>query len=215
MLWNCSTLIVWRNDLAQISLNPAFITLKTLKIDTPLHQFQSDTITLTVSRRKIQITKPGSSEIFSLHAVQGIGMLDLFEEYESDLDAHHVKQRNILLFSVFLMLGGFLLLVALFALAGTLLIVGGLAVFIFLRPGRKPRLKSVIRLIIDGVQRDFEYDKEKVNLQDLRTIVHFIKSQINLQAKIATSEAEEKVILHRIKADLLQAMAKCEVVEEK
>ena len=125
---------------------------------------------------KLYITSATGTETFALRSINGIGVIDLLERYNSMLSA--VKSINFSnqLNGILCVAGG--VLIALFAFSNDIPLGGifglgfiGLGIYFFSRKRIKPELLSSVRIMLNGMNRDFEFNKRKVNSTDVANFV--------------------------------------------
>jgi len=133
-----------------------------------ISNFESPEISIQLSDEKLYIKTISTSETFALRSINGIGIVDLVERYNQELSQYNQKKSPWLhyVFGALLMIGG---LASLFddktegneAGSSFLFILLGALLFYFgnKRKGVEPTLKTAVRIMISGVNRDFEFDK--------------------------------------------------------
>lgn len=128
-----------------------------------LSNFESHEISIKLTDEKLYIKTPTTAETFALRSVNGIGIVDLIEKYNQDLTKYNASKNAPLVFYIFggiFLLGGFASFsdgagTALFSL-----IIGGLIIYWgSTKQAIEPSLQSAVRLMISGMNRDFEFDK--------------------------------------------------------
>ncbi|MDU0808028.1 hypothetical protein [Aquirufa regiilacus] len=124
--------------------------------------FESPEISIKLTDEKLYIKTLSSSETFALRSINGIGIVDLIDKYNVELTAQKNAKKPTGLY----ILGGFLLLAGIGNIAVSIgpalifIILGG-AVFYWAstQQAPEPTLKSAVRIMISGMNRDFEFDK--------------------------------------------------------
>lgn len=141
---------------------------------------------LSLTNEKIHIQSNVSQEAIALRSVYGIGVIDLVDRYNKELTAHKALKQYVTL-GIFLMVMSVVAALMLFYLEEILaaLIVGGvffLAGIIYYtryNDTDKPSLKSAVRIMITGTQRDFEFDKAQSNATDVANFVAQVENTLS------------------------------------
>jgi hypothetical protein len=128
---------------------------------------------------KLFITGATGTEAFALRSINGIGVVDLVDKFNDDLTKFKKQKQGfkILLISsiVFLIVG----LISVFDSsqsdsAITVISLGAAGVAFSLYQMKKtlePQMMSVVRIMLNGMNRDFEFNKRKVNSTDVANFV--------------------------------------------
>jgi hypothetical protein len=127
--------------------------------------FESPEISIKLTEEKIYIKTPATSETFALRSINGIGIVDLVDRYNQELSENKAKNSPLKLY----LLGGFFLALGIASLADSIKYIGTALFFLILGAGliywgtkkqaNKPTLLSAVRIMISGMNRDFEFDK--------------------------------------------------------
>lgn len=124
--------------------------------------FESPEISIKLTDEKLYIKTLSSSETFALRSINGIGVVDLVEKYNQEL----TDKKNASKPTGLYVLGGFLLLAGIGNIAvsigpalGCFLLAGGVFYWASTKQIAEPILKSGVRIMIGGMNRDFEFDK--------------------------------------------------------
>jgi hypothetical protein len=125
--------------------------------------FESPEISIKLTDEKLYITTLSSSETFALRSINGIGVVDLVEIYNQELSAYNTKKNAPIAYYI---IGGIFLLGGLAnfskdagaAIMG-LVLGGGIMYWGSTKQAVEPSLQSAVRIMISGMNRDFEFDK--------------------------------------------------------
>jgi len=135
-----------------------------------------DGLEFKLTNDKLFITGATGTETFALRSVNGIGVIDHVDRYNESLSALKTLSRGNQINGTLCVAGG--LVVAGFAFSKDIVIGGlfglgfiGLGVYLFTRTVNKPELLSSVRIMLNGMNRDFEFNKRKVNSTDVANFV--------------------------------------------
>lgn len=136
--------------------------------------FESPEISIKLTDEKLYIKTLSSSETFALRSINGIGIVDLIEKYNLELAAQKNAKKPTGLY----ILGGFLLLAGIGNLAVSIgpalifiLLGGGVFYWASTQQAPDPILNSAVRIMISGMNRDFEFDKSGPYLNQIAELV--------------------------------------------
>ncbi|HQZ26011.1 MAG TPA: hypothetical protein PLD18_11995 [Flavobacterium sp.] len=135
-----------------------------------LSQFKSDFFEVTLNSDQLFVHTSTSEEVFALRSINGISIVDLVDEYNTELTDWKKKANTPYYMYLF---GGFFLLIDIVAVAsggfgnGKIIpsIVIGIALIYFgykkqnKSKTEKPNLMSSLRIMLNGGVKDFKFDK--------------------------------------------------------
>ncbi len=137
--------------------------------------FESTEISIKLTDEKLYIRTLTTSETFALRSVNGVGIVDLVEKYNEELTVFKNKKNSP---TFFFFLGGltaFIGLVSISISVGiTFILLAGGGLFIYLGSNInviEPTLKSAVRIMISGNNRDFEFDKSGSNSSKIAELI--------------------------------------------
>jgi hypothetical protein len=113
---------------------------------------------------KLYIKTPASQETFALRSLNGIGVIDLVEEYNRDLVEYNKKKSEANKAKFLIGCSAAIAVFSYFTLGefGVIMAVAGLAggVMLLRKVGKieMPFLKSAVRIMMSGNSRDFSFD---------------------------------------------------------
>ena len=130
-------------------------------MNTTLTHFQTDNLEIKLTEEKLFITTPTSTETFALRSIDGIGVIDLVDGLNANLRLYKQVRFNNIVF----MVGGIILFLFGFFSAIMFGIGAAIIALIFFNMKRqvKPTLKSAVRIMMTGGNRDFIFDKANTN----------------------------------------------------
>lgn len=128
---------------------------------------------------KLFITGATGTEAFALRSINGIGVVDLVDKFNDDLTKFKKQKQG------FKILLGFSIVFLIVGLPGlfdstqsesaiTVISFGasGVALALYLmKKTLEPQMMSVVRLMLNGMNRDFEFNKRKANSTDVANFV--------------------------------------------
>jgi hypothetical protein len=125
--------------------------------------FESPEISIKLTDEKLYIKTRTSNETFALRSVNGVGIVDLIEKYNQELKLYNNQKSNPLMISI---LGGAFICIGLISIVSSIgmtifFFIIGIILFIISSNSNliAPNLKSAVRIMISGINRDFEFDK--------------------------------------------------------
>jgi len=148
--------------------------------------FESPEISIKLTDEKLYIITPTTSETFALRSVNGIGIVDLVDKYNQELTVQKNAKSPILIY----IFGGLFLIGGLMNLskgigAGIIGIIlgGGLIYWGTSQKPNDPTLKTAVRLMISGMNRDFEFDKSGAYSSQIAELVVKIEETLTAYHK--------------------------------
>ena len=154
-------------------------------MENTLSHFQVSGLEIKLTEDKLFINTSISNEAFALRSVDGIGIVDLVEQYNNCLWANQQQLKS----SITPILGGitFILMGIFFGYqisqyAGIFIFIIGVLVLawgISLRKGIvEPTLKSSVRIMMSGGNRDFMFDKADTNSNSVAEFVAKVENTL-------------------------------------
>ncbi len=138
-------------------------------MSTTISQLQTEGLQIKLTDEKLFINTSTSSETFALRSIDGIGVIDLVDKLNEEMTAFkkaRVGFINLIVSGSFFFLGGIYFVNIDSSVGfGTLLLGAGMAGFGLykLNGYTKPTLKSAVRIMMTGGNRDFMFDKANSN----------------------------------------------------
>jgi hypothetical protein len=160
-----------------------------------LSQLDAGSLDIKLTSEKLFINTPTSNEAFALRSVNGIGVIDLLDEYNNLLT--YCKESKIkaiigVCFGAFLAVVGAILIVTqiqsdkgiipelIFTGIGLLITLPGIA---YLNKPVQPKLMSAVRIMMSGGNRDFKFDKTGVKSGNVAEFVAKVESTLTAYHK--------------------------------
>ncbi len=154
-------------------------------MSTTISQLKTEGLQIKLTDEKLFINTSTSSETFALRSIDGIGVIDLVDDLNQRLNEYKVLQTQaitwIILGLVFLILGIFFISLLGIAPASFMLILSfGLMIFGFYIKNKfqKPTLKSAVRIMMTGGNRDFTFDKANSNSIEVAEFVSKVEDTL-------------------------------------
>jgi hypothetical protein len=142
-----------------------------------ISQLQTEGLEIKLTDEKLFITTSTSTETFALRSIDGIGVIDLIDKLNEEM-TEYKKARlgfiNLLLMGSIILIGGlYIMTIDISTGFGTLLFGGAMGGFGFYSMNNKPKptLKSAVRIMMTGGNRDFTFDKAHANSSDVAEFV--------------------------------------------
>jgi hypothetical protein len=147
-----------------------------------LSQFKTSDLEIKLTNEKLFINTVSSNETFALRSVNGIGVVDLVDDYNKALTLWKSKREKEIAIYV---TGGIFVLVGLFSLSlfiefAILLFISGALLFLLgsVQKNIKPTLMSAVRIMMSGGNRDFQFDKTSVSSDKIAEFVAEVESTL-------------------------------------
>jgi hypothetical protein len=148
-----------------------------------------DGLDIRLDSEKIYLKTAVASEAFALRAINGIGVIDLIDRYNAELTIWKQEKRQsevhmivgyiflvicfcITLYSLYLKNYGFLFTAVVF-------LIVAIVSFNKSTVGEKPTLMTVVRIVMHGVNRDFEFNKAHVDSVKVANFVAQIEQTLS------------------------------------
>lgn len=144
-----------------------------------LSQFKSDFFEVTLNSDQLFVHTSTSEEVFALRSINGISIVDLVDEYNTELTAWKKKSNGSKWFYFF---GGLLLFSSIINAQkdpekiGISIVLGLLLIFFGYKKQNKsktekPSLMSSLRIMLNGGVRDFKFDKADISSANIADFV--------------------------------------------
>lgn len=138
-------------------------------MENTLKTLETDGLSIKLTDEKLFINTATSMETFALRSIDGIGVIDLVQELNEEITGYKQKNNvqvvNVISGIIILIMGLYICSVDI-TIGSTVSIVGlAFAGFAYLsKMGTiKPTLKSAVRIMMAGGNRDFVFDKANSN----------------------------------------------------
>jgi hypothetical protein len=155
-----------------------------------LSQLDAGSLTIKLTSDKLYINTPTSNEAFALRSIDGVGVIDLIENYNEALTQHKQNQSNVVkIFGVGLLVvaGGIYSFIESInsdsSIIGSLILlfigIGiSLVTFFAIRKAKEPQMLSAVRIMMRSGNRDFQFDKTGSNSEEIAEFVAKIESTL-------------------------------------
>lgn len=155
-----------------------------------LSQFNADNLDIKLTSEKLFINTAASSEAFALRSVNGIGVVDLVDDYNKALTAWKtVRLSQKIALGTGIIFG----IMGLWNLQNSAGFGFGVIVFgcIFAIPAligmnetnNEPKLMSAVRIMMSGGNRDFQFDKTGIKSGNVAEFVAKVESTLTAYHK--------------------------------
>ncbi|MFM2155422.1 MAG: hypothetical protein RL516_171 [Bacteroidota bacterium] len=150
-----------------------------------LSQINVDQLSIKLTDEKLYINTATSNETFALRSINGIGVIDLVDEYNAAL-TEFKKKRNgplvLLVVGIIFTIEGYWLNVFGLTVAGLLMTLIGFFAYQGFN-SKKPTLMSAVRVMMSGGNRDFKFDKANVTSGYIADFVAKVESTLSAYHK--------------------------------
>lgn len=161
----------------------------TCKMEKTISHFQVEGLEIKLTVDKLYINTVASNEAFALRSIDGIGVIDLVKDFNESMNHYKKIKNTIKTGKISAFIGGVLLLLALnlyfndnylFSMFscyfGIILLIIG--VVNMNKKLQMPTLKSAVRIMMSGGNRDFSFDKADTNSQNIAEFVANVENTL-------------------------------------
>jgi hypothetical protein len=144
-----------------------------------LSELSTDGLKIKLTDEKLFINTQSSNETIALRSINGIGIVDLLDEYNSELTKWKQSNDKEKISNFLFIIGAIFLLTGIDGLGwiiGLVLIVIGLTQRV--SSVKRPTLLSSVRIMMSGGNRDFKFDKTSSNSSDIADFVAKVESTL-------------------------------------
>ncbi len=159
-------------------------------MENTVSHFQVEGLEIKLTEEKLFINTAASNEAFALRSIDGIGVIDLVDQYnhsmnfyKSELTQLKISKVGAILFLIIFIIGvGMYLNDNIFA--GTLFGLIGIIfcslslIIIYNSNINLPTLKSAVRIMMSGGNRDFIFDKADANSNNVAEFVAKVENTL-------------------------------------
>lgn len=155
-----------------------------------LSQFNAENLDIKLTSEKLFINTAASSEAFALRSVNGIGVVDLVDDYNKALTAWKSARLSQ---KIFLGTGIIFGIMGLWTLQDSVgagfgfIVFGGILAIIALwgrnMTNNEPKLMSAVRIMMSGGNRDFQFDKTGIKSGNIAEFVAKVESTLTAYHK--------------------------------
>jgi hypothetical protein len=157
-----------------------------------LSQFNANDLEIKLTNEKLFINTATSTETFALRSVNGIGVVDLVEDYNKALTEWKKQAFGNTYTSYFLIVVGLFIVIAGFfsseqdaklgvIIVGLIMSIGGY--FLLKNKKNEPILMSAVRIMMSGGNRDFQFDKMGIKSGNVAEFVANVESTLTAYHK--------------------------------
>jgi hypothetical protein len=157
-----------------------------------LSEFSTKELKIKLTNEKLFINTTTSNETIALRSINGIGTVDLVDEYNQELTKwkeQGLKSKDSKTYAYILfVIGGMIVISSILngdrnSSGGSDSSGGSVLGFVFFAVGyyfyrKKPNLLSSLRIMMSGGNRDFKFDKTSSNSSDIADFVAKVESTL-------------------------------------
>lgn len=160
-----------------------------------LSELNVQNLSIKLTDEKIYINTPSASETFALRSLNGIGVIDLVEKYNDEMNQYKVansKKTMQTIKGIFLAISALVFLfffikigIPIFALI-VFAFFGGFSFYHFFLASKapeKPTLVSAVRIMLNSGNRDFEFSKSSEISDNVAQFVAKVESTLSAYHK--------------------------------
>tara|TARA_B110001452_G_C15220272_1_gene423027 strand:- start:712 stop:1179 length:468 start_codon:yes stop_codon:yes gene_type:complete len=135
-----------------------------------------------LTKDKIFVSAIGQEETFALRSVNGVGLYDDIEKYNSELEKNNPKTNKNAGIGL-MVFGGVFAIIGLAGQSGPVPIVEGIAFvvggyFMMNAKAKLPVLDSYFRLMLSGGSREFKFDKTENNAAAVAEFINQVEDTL-------------------------------------
>jgi hypothetical protein len=148
-----------------------------------LTHLDADNLEIKLTDERLFINTTTSNETFALRSVNGIGVVDLVEDYNKAL----TTWKSIRTRAIFFCLVAISCTILSLIITKVLIVFGALFIILYLissiQSGEKPKLMSAVRIMMNGGNRDFQFDKTGIKSGNVAEFVALVESTLTAYHK--------------------------------
>lgn len=149
-----------------------------------LHELSIDGLNMKLSNEKLYVNSATSNETFALRSVNGIGIVDLVERYNEELTKFKTAKTSAIIMAIFPGVFGLLCLISELYLVGFVLLgVAILLYYVATSAKKEPILMSAVRVMLNGMNRDFEFYKKSSKASEVAKFVALVEDTLTAYHK--------------------------------
>jgi hypothetical protein len=151
-----------------------------------LTHLSTDNFEIKLTEDKIFLNSSTSNETFALRSINGIGVIDLIDDYNNALTKwkdHKNSGPTFYVFAGIFLIGGIYLLTWMVGLGIFTVVMAGLFarmgyVQVELNKKNEPKLMSAVRIMMNSGNRDFQFDKTGIKSGSVAEFVSKVESTL-------------------------------------
>lgn len=154
-----------------------------------ISHFQVEGLEIKLTEDKLFINTITSNEAFALRSIDGIGVIDLVEDFNKSMNLYKELNSKTKMGKIFAFIGIAILFLALILFFNDSRFIGmflGFPALVFIISGLSnmyknlqiPTLKSAVRIMMSGGNRDFIFDKAETKSQNIAEFVANVENTL-------------------------------------
>jgi hypothetical protein len=154
-----------------------------------ISHFQVEGLEIKLTEDKLFINTITSNEAFALRSIDGIGVIDLVEDFNKSMNLYKELNSKTKMGKIFAFIGIAILFLALILFFNDSRFIGmflGFPALVFIISGLSnmyknlqiPTLKSAVRIMMSGGNRDFIFDKADTKSQNIAEFVANVENTL-------------------------------------
>ncbi len=150
----------------------------------------ADNLDIKLTEDKLFINTAVSNEAFALRSVNGIGVVDLVDDFNAELNFWKQKRFTAMgwvIIGVFVLILAFVLFKLSVGAGAFFFLIGGVLIYVgYLALKRNeipPKLLSAVRIMMSGGNRDFKFDKTGVKSGNVAEFVASVEATLTAYQK--------------------------------
>lgn len=154
-------------------------------MENTISHFQVEGLEIKLTEEKLFINTTISNEAFALRSVDGIGVIDLVQNYNTAINnVKELKNQS----NIYIITGVVIAIFSIWFFKSDMSTIALIILFfgvafagfgIWLRSGLvQPTLKSAVRIMMSGGNRDFTFDKADTNSQNIAEFVANVENTL-------------------------------------
>jgi hypothetical protein len=158
-------------------------------MENTISHFQVDGLEIKLTEDKLFINTAASNEAFALRSIDGIGVIDLVENFNKSMDLYKELNNKTKMGKIFALIGIAILFFAIILYFNDSPFIGvflGFPALVFIFSGlanmyknlQIPTLKSAVRIMMSGGNRDFIFDKADANSNSIAEFVAKVENTL-------------------------------------
>lgn len=144
-----------------------------------------DGLKMKLTNEKLYVNSAISNETFALRSINGVGIVSLIEQYNKALEEYKKGKFTPIAVAIGFAFGGLINFAMENVVLGFAFIGVGVLLYFFIMNMMKkePELMSAVRIMLNGMNRDFEFNKKSAKAPEVAKFVALVEDTLTAYHK--------------------------------